>query len=93
MDPLDIMSRMVLSADVTDVKYYLQHHSDTRCAIFRILKCNGRRYGESWSWQMRTWIADEEVMRCYWNGFDADVDDATQDEVIQAIQARPDDCR
>jgi hypothetical protein len=84
---LEIMSMMALPADVTDVKYYIQRRDEKHCAIFRMLKRTSWGEGESWSWQKNQWIENKDVERRYWNGFDADVDDATQEEVVRAIQA------
>ena len=82
-----LMTRLELPAGGSDGKYYIKRADDGRSAIYRIFTQNGL-HGESWNWMKGSWITDENVIRCYWNGFDADVEDASQDDVFRTIRAR-----
>jgi hypothetical protein len=75
----------------TQLRYYIKRNLDgVHAAIYRIYKFGDkvRLHGDYWRWSEEKWIEEEDIIRCYWNGFDADVDDATEDEVIGLIQAR-----
>ena len=73
---------------VTSIRYYIRRHSDGHPAsLYRICDYGGSPLlGYIWRWQEQQWVEHEDLMRRYWNGFDPDMDDATEYEVIKQIR-------
>ncbi len=75
-------------AAVTSIKYYVRRHTDGHPAsIYRICSyMDSPLFGYIWRWKEQQWEEYEDLMRRYWNGFDPDMDDASEHEVLKLIQ-------
>ncbi len=77
----------------TEIRYFIKPHPNSiHAAIYRIYRYleKAGRYGicsDFWDWNAKKWVGDEDIIRRYRIGFDADVDDVTEYEVIGQIQA------
>jgi len=76
----------------TGIRYYIKHNPDgNHAAIYRIYEYiqKAKRYGlygDYWDWSAERWVMGEDIVRQYWNGFDADVDSASEVKVIGLIR-------
>lgn len=73
---------------VTSIKYYVRRHAGGHPAsIYRICSyMDSPMFGYIWRWNEQRWDEHEDLMRRYWNGFDPDMDDASEHEVLKLIQ-------
>ena len=75
--------------DFETVRYFIQRNdpSDLRVAVFRMRSHKGGPWqAHFWDWRVGGWHEEEGIVRRYWNGFDADVDEVTEAEALKAIQ-------
>jgi len=74
---------------VTSIKYYVRHHNDGHPASIYRICCymDSPLFGYIWRWKEQQWEEHEDLMRRYWNGFDPDMDDASEHEVLKLIQS------
>jgi hypothetical protein len=77
----------------TGILYYIKLNQDGKhAAIYRIYQYIEKvkqygLFGDYWDWSADSWVTGENVIRQYRNGFDADVDSASEVEVIRLIRA------
>lgn len=76
----------------TGIRYYIKLNPDgNHAAIYRIYQYiqKAERYGlfgDYWDWSTARWVMAEDIVRRYWSGFDADVEPASEAEVIHLIR-------
>jgi hypothetical protein len=72
------------------VRYFIKRNdpSDVYVAAYRLRRTRGRWQGYFWDWRAGGWRELEDIVRQYWNGFDADVDEVTEAEALEAIRRR-----
>lgn len=86
----DIINRPV---EAIGIRYFIKLHPDRQhAAIYRIYSYvdKSARFGTSgdyWDWKTEKWVFDEDIIRRYRTGFDADVDSASEIDVINLIRS------
>jgi hypothetical protein len=77
--------------DFENVRYFLQRNdpSDVRVGVFRMRgHASGLWQAHYWDWRAGGWHEEEDILRRYRNGFDADVEEVTEAQALEAIQKR-----
>jgi len=68
--------------DLDNIRYFIQRKdpNDALVAVYRMRKHMGTWQAHYWDWRDGNWHEKEDILRRYWNGFDADVDEVTAQE-------------
>jgi hypothetical protein len=77
--------------EFVEVRYYIQRATpgDVHAAAYRLRRrAGGPWQSHFWDWRARNWREQEEIVRRYWSGFDADVDEVSEDEALELIDRR-----
>jgi hypothetical protein len=76
--------------DPENVRYFIQRRdpSDVRVAVYRMRTHMGIWQAHYWDWRAGKWHEEEDIVRRYRNGFDADVDAVNEAEALRAIDRR-----
>ena len=84
------MNSRLMQNDLRNVRYFIQRTDpgDVRVAVYRMRMHMDRWQAHYWDWRDGNWHEKEDILRRYWKGFDADVDEVTAQEALGTIQDR-----
>lgn len=81
-----------MDTEFETVRYYIQQESpqDTHPAILRLRRPRGGSWqGHYWDRRVSDWQFSEDIVRHYWNGFDPDVGEVSEQAALTRIQSLP----
>jgi hypothetical protein len=71
-----------------DIRYFIQRASpsDVAAAVYRLRQRAGSHWqSHYWDWRASNWREEEDILRRYWTGFDADVDEVSEEDALGLI--------